>query len=260
MDPGAPSYVERSADAKLLAALLAGEYVFVLDSRQKGKSSLVARTIVKLKERGVLTVKLDLQRIGANVTPEQWYAGLLAGIGQELGLTPDLFEYWAANQVVGPLARWVGALEIVVLPRLKQPLVVFVDEIDFVRALPFPTDEFFGAVRDCYNRRSETIGFERLTFCLVGVATPGQLVRNPEITPFNIGTRLDLSDFTLDETREFAAALDAPGRDGAQLLERVHYWVNGHPYLTQLLCSHLATDCEITTANARTRHPRHDAR
>ena len=247
MDPGAPSYIERSADAKLLAALLASEYVFVLDSRQKGKSSLVARTIVKLKERGVLTVKLDLQRIGANVTPEQWYAGLLAGIGQELGLTPDLFEYWAANQVVGPLARWVGALEIVVLPRLKQPLVVFVDEIDFVRALPFPTDEFFGAVRDCYNRRSETIGFERLTFCLVGVATPGQLVRNPEITPFNIGTRLDLSDFTLDETREFAAALDAPGRDGAQLLERVHYWVNGHPYLTQLLCSHLATDTEVTT-------------
>ena len=70
MDPGAPSYIERAADAQLLQALLAGEYVFLLDSRQKGKSSLVARTIVKLKEAGAATVKLDLQRIGANVTHE----------------------------------------------------------------------------------------------------------------------------------------------------------------------------------------------
>ncbi|MCO5297097.1 MAG: AAA-like domain-containing protein [Fimbriimonadaceae bacterium] len=242
MDPSAQSYIERAADARLLEALLAGEYVFVLDSRQKGKSSMVARTIVKLKEHGVRTVKLDLQRIGANVTPEQWYAGLLAGIGQELDLTKELFAYWGERQAVGPLARWLGALESVVLPALQQPLVVFVDEVDFVRALPFPTDEFFGGVRDCYNRRTNGAGFDKLAFCLVGVATPAQLVRNPEITPFNIGRRLELSDFTLDETRGFAQVLDAPTRSGEALLGRVHHWVNGHPYLTQLLCSHLAAD------------------
>lgn len=248
MDPGAPSYIERSADARLLDALLAGEYVFVLDSRQKGKSSLVARTLVKLKEHGVQTVKLDLQRIGANVTPEQWYAGLLAGIGQELGCTPRLFEHWAAHQTLGPLARWLAAIETVALPDLEHPLVIFVDEVDFVRALPFPTDEFFGGIRDCYNRRTNDPNFTRLTFCLVGVATPSQLVRNPEITPFNIGLRLELSDFTREETQGYAAALNAPNRDGQALLERVHHWVNGHPYLTQLLCSHLAGNPAITNS------------
>ena len=246
MDPNAPSYLERAADAQLLDALVAGEYVFLLDSRQKGKSSLVARTMVKLKERGIDAVKLDLQRIGANVTPDQWYAGLAAGLGQELGLTKEIFDYWGAHQEVGPLARWIGALEMVVLARNERPIVIFIDEVDFVRALPFPTDEFFAGIRDCYNRRSEVRGFERLSFCLVGVATPGQLIRNPEITPFNIGTRIDLSDFTFDETRVYANVLSQSNRDGEQLTKRIHYWVNGHPYLTQLLCSQVAFHLDVT--------------
>ena len=237
MDPNAPSYIEREADSQLLAALLAGEYVFLLDSRQKGKSSMVARTIVKLREKGIATVKLDLQRIGANVTPEQWYAGLLTGVGQELGLTEALFDYWESHTAVGPLARLIGALQEIVLEKINTPVVVFIDEIDFVRALPFSTDEFFAAIRDCYNRRSDVAEFQRLTFCLVGVATPGQLIRNPDITPFNIGTRIDLTDFSENELAPFAQALSQDGLDGRALASRVFHWVSGHPYLTQLLCS-----------------------
>lgn len=249
MDPGAPSYIEREADTQLFEALMRREYVFLLDSRQKGKSSMVARTIVRLKEHGVCAVKLDLQRVGANVTADQWYAGLLVEIGQELGLVKELFDYWEEKRALGPLARWIGALQEVVLTRQDTPLVVFVDEVDFVRALPFPTDEFFAGIRDCYNRRSEGKGFDRLTFCIVGVATPGQLIRNPEITPFNIGTRIDISDFTLDETRVYAAVLDSTERSGKQLLSRVHHWLNGHPYLTQLLCSHIASDRSVRSSH-----------
>ncbi|MCB8933372.1 MAG: AAA-like domain-containing protein, partial [Chthonomonadaceae bacterium] len=240
LDPRAESYLRRSADAVLLRALLDREYVYLLDSRQKGKSSMVARAIVGLRERGVRTVKLDLQRVGANVSPEQWYAGLLAGVGDELGLSAEVFGHWAQARPVGPMARWIGTLGEVVLPAFADPIVVFVDEVDFVRALPFSTDEFFAGIRDCYNRRAESEAFGRLTFCLVGVATPSQLIRHPKITPFNIGRRLDLTDFTLEETRPFAYALDARGVDGAALVERIHYWANGHPYLTQLLCSLVA--------------------
>lgn len=247
LEPGAESYITRKADAQLLEALIAGEYAFLLDSRQKGKSSLVARTILKLRAKGVRAVKLDLQRIGANVTPEQWYAGLVVGIGQELGLVPELLSYWENRQTIGPLARFVGALQEVALPRTAEPLVVFVDEVDFVRALDFSTDEFFAAIRECYNRRSSDDPFKRLTFCLVGVATPGQLIRNPDVSPFNIGVRLELTDFTLEETRSYAGRLEGSGRDGALLMSRVHHWVGGHPYLTQLLCSHVASSEELAS-------------
>lgn len=250
MEPNAPSYLERAADCQLLKALLARECVCMLDSRQKGKSSLVARAIVKLKEHGVATVKLDLQRIGANVSTEQWYAGLMVGMGQELGLTKELIEYWDSRKSMGPLARWLGAIAEVVLPRSDRPVVIFVDEVDFVRALDFSTDEFFAGIRDCFNRRSEMGGFERLTFCLVGVVTPGQLIRNPDITPFNIGTKIELTDFTLEETRHYGVVLGRDGRNGENLMKRVHYWVNGHPYLTQLLCQHIVENPDIATPSA----------
>ncbi len=249
LEPDARSYVVRKADEQLLAAITAGEYVFVLDSRQKGKSSLVSRALARLREQGVIPVKLDLQRIGSNVTPEQWYAGLAVGVGQELGLLPEVMEFWTQNQSVGPLARWVATLREVVLVRVHQPIAIFVDEVDFVRALSFSTDEFFAGIRDCFNRRAEDPAFRRLTFCLVGVAMPGQLIRNPDISPFNIGSRIDLTDFSREEIVSFAGALGIDGRDGSKLLERVHYWTGGHPYLTQLLCGHIATNGQIRTAS-----------
>lgn len=246
LEPGAECYIARKADEQLLTALLAGDYVFLLDSRQKGKSSLIARSILKLREAGVRQVKLDLQRIGANVTPEQWYAGLAVGVGQELGLHVKVLEYWQERQAVGPLARFVGVLQDVILPNTTEPLVIFVDEVDFVRALTFPTDEFFAAIRESFNRRSSDDSFKRLTFCLVGVATPGQLIRNPDISPFNIGVRIDLTDFTLAETLVYADSLNGK-RDGAKLVARVHHWVSGHPYLTQLLCGRIVSEPGVST-------------
>src|SRR6185436_15209424 len=115
-----------------------------------------------------------------NLTPEQWYGGLLGLLGAQLGIEEELEEFWVGHPQVGPLQRWMRALREVVLPNLgiqvfgssgiqegTQPdrdpehlktripeypsLVIFVDEIDAVRSLPFSTDEFFAGIRECYN-------------------------------------------------------------------------------------------------------------
>src|SRR5438105_11532555 len=98
----------------------------------------------------------------------------------------------------------------VILPSLDTQdsrLVVFVDEIDYVRSLPFSTDEFFAAIRECYNRRAQDPEFERLTFCLLGVASPSDLIQDTRTTPFNIGRRIELTDFTPAEAAPLAAGL-----------------------------------------------------
>jgi len=240
----APSYVRRAADDQLLAALLGSEYAYLLDSRQKGKSSLVARVIEELEQRGTVCVRIDLQRVGSNLSADQWYAAILRAFGKRLGIEREVFEIWGEEARLGPLARWLAVLERAVLRSTDKPIVAFVDEVDFVGALPFSTDEFFAGIRECHNRRAEAAEFRRLTFCLVGSATPSQLVRNIQITPFNIGREIVLTDFTLDEIRPFAAAFEFP-KDGPALVERVHYWTGGHPYLTQAICLEIAQDPSV---------------
>jgi hypothetical protein len=133
---------------------------------------------------------------------------------------------------------------------MPPPLVLFIDELDVVRSLPFSTDEFFAAIRECYNRRTEEPELNRVTFCLLGVASPSDLIRNTRLTPFNIGRRVELNDFTPPEAAVLTEGLQ-PNTDvrtketknARAMLDRILYWTNGHPYLTQRLCQVLSQHC-----------------
>jgi hypothetical protein len=129
-------------------------------------------------------------------------------------------------------------------------VVIFIDEIDAVRSLPFSTDEFFAGIRQFYNRRTESKELERLTFCLLGVAAPSDLIRDTRMTPFNIGQRIELHDFTEAEAASLIQGLRREGRLGAALLQRVRYWTGGHPYLTQRLCQAIAADPSVNSSDA----------
>jgi WD40 repeat protein len=267
MPHNAPSYVERQADHDLYDALTRGEFCYVLTARQMGKSSLMVRTAARLRQESASTVALDLTVIGQNLTPEQWYSSLLASLGEQLDLEKELWEYWTEHSHLSPLQRWVGALKAVVSgqwsvasdvkdsgselatdhwPLTTGRLVIFIDEIDAVLNLPFSTDEFFAAIRACYNRRSTEpeLPWARLTFCLLGVATPSDLIQDTRTTPFNIGRRIELADFTPAEASPLAEGLvkgEGPGeRTRRKMLQRILYWTGGHPYLTQRLCQAVA--------------------
>ena len=203
----AKSYVLRRADTDLYEGLSRGEFCYVLTSRQRGKSSLMVRTAVRLREDGGTVAVLDLTAIGQNLTAEHWYAGLLGRIGQRLDIEDELEDFWLAHERLGPLQRWMLAISEVVLKKFRGRIVIFIDEIDAVRSLPFSTDEFFAGIREFYNRRTEDAELERLAFCLLGVATPSDLIRDTRTTPFNVGQRIELTDFTEEEAAPLAAGL-----------------------------------------------------
>lgn len=236
----APSYVPRQADKDLYEGLAEGKFCYVLTSRQMGKSSLMVRTAARLREEGAAVAVLDLTAIGQNLSTEQWYDGLLTRTGQQLDLEDELEDFWVEQERLGAMQRWMRAIREVVLARYKGRVVIFLDEIDAVRSLPFSTDEFFAGIREFYNRRTEDPELERLTFCLLGVATPSDLIRDTRTTPFNIGQRVELRDFNEREAAPLAEGFGRGTQPGEALIRRVLHWTGGHPYLTQRLCQMVA--------------------
>jgi WD40 repeat protein len=227
-------YVTRQSDHQLYDSLRQGQFCYVLTARQMGKSSLMVRTASRLRNEGIGVVVLDLTATGQNLTPEQWYDGMLAQMGQQLDLEDELEAFWDNHAKLGPLQRWMQALTQVALPHCTGRAVIFIDEIDAVRSLPFSTDEFFASIRELYPRRSAEPKLAHVSFCLLGVATPSDLIRDTRMTPFNIGERIELDDFTEAEAGVLAYGLGTG--EGAELLRRILYWTGGHPYLTQRLC------------------------
>ncbi|XFA71975.1 AAA-like domain-containing protein [Thermosynechococcaceae cyanobacterium Okahandja] len=232
-------YVQRQADTDLLSGLLTGEFCYVLNSRQMGKSSLRVQVTQQLLARGYRCAALDITKIGSqNIQPEQWYASFVGALIQGFNLTEvvSLRSWWRDRQLVSPIQRLSEFVEEVLLSHTTEPLVIFIDEIDSLLSLPFSTDDFFAWIRACYNQRADRPDYRRLTFALFGVATPDQLIQDKQRTPFNIGRAIALSGFELQEAAPLLAGIahlsDAP----EQLLAAVLAWTGGQPFLTQKLC------------------------
>ncbi len=209
----------------------------------------MVRTAGKLRESGASVVLLDLTAFGRNLSAEQWYESLRDRIGRQLHLEDELEAYAGQMAKVSPLQRWMGAITDVGLQRLPGRLVVFLDEIDFAKSLPFSTDELFAAIRACYNRRVLDPEMARITFCLLGVASPSDLIRDSRTTPFNVGRRIELTDFTPTEAAPLTLGLRCDSSAAETVLARVLYWTGGHPYLTQRLCR-AAAEAQATSDSA----------
>ncbi len=236
-----PSYVERQADRDLLSRVLEGEYCYVLTPRQMGKSSLMIRTEKRLREQGVRTVVIDLTGIGTVQADDldTWYLGLLSRIREDLSLRIDPAAWWK-KQDIPPPQRFVEFIRLVVEYHVSEKVVIFIDEIDSTLKIDF-RDDFFAAIRSIYNERARTEALERVSFVLLGVASPIDLIKDKNRTPFNIGQEIVLNDFSPSDAGPLVNGL--AGRFGAEaqrIFNRVHYWTDGHPYLTQNLCKELA--------------------
>jgi hypothetical protein len=213
-----------------------------------GKSSLRVRTMKHLQaQEGIACTSIDITGIGSqSVTPENWYGGIafsLLGGFALLGRMnmKDFNAWWREREVLPPVQRLNLFIEDVLLSLLSHNVVIFIDEIDSIIKIPFK-DDFFAFIRACYNMRADNPAYNRLTFCLLGVATPADLIADKQRTPFNIGRAIELTGFTLEEARDsLTPGLAEKANEPEIILEEVLQWTGGQPFLTQKLCAIVAT-------------------
>jgi len=232
-------YLERDADRDLLRHCLAGDFTYILTSRQMGKSSLMYRAAEQLAQHGVVPTIIDLTELGAQTTADQWYKGFLLRVQEQLDLRESASAWWDAHQEYAFAQRLIRYLREVALVERPERLVLFVDEIDTTLRLDF-TDDFFAAIRFLYQNRALDAELERISFVLIGVATPNDLIKDSARTPFNIGHRIDLTDFTTEEAAVLAVHLAVPPVTAGGLIDAILRWTSGHPYLTMRALRSLA--------------------
>ncbi len=235
----APTYVVRQADFELQSTLQQGEFCFVFNARQMGKSSLRVRAKHQLQQAGHRCASIDLSRLGGeNLTPVQWYKGFMSELWRAFNLIGkvDLIAWFQDHADLPPVQQLGQFVEEILLVQIPTKLVILIDEIDSILSLNFSMDDFFVWIRSCYNQRAENPDYHRLTFALFGVATPTDLIQDRQRTPFNIGRAIELPGFKLQEVHPLLKGLEEVVENPKAVLKEILHWTGGQPFLTQKLC------------------------
>jgi WD40 repeat protein len=247
-----PTYVTRESDQKFYEGLKSGKFCYVLNSRQMGKSSLRVRTMARLKEDGIICASIEITKIiGNDSTEENWYAGLIQSLVDSFNIDNsfDLNTWWSEHSLLSYVQRFSEFIRTIVLANPENNFVIFIDEIDSILKLGSPVDDFFAYIRSCWNERADKPEYRRLTFAILGVAIPSDLMQDKKRTPFNIGLAIELNGFSFDEAQPLAVGLVATAKNPKKVLSEILYWTGGQPFLTQKICQ-LIVDVAIPTIGA----------
>ncbi len=227
-------YIERETDLDFHRALARHDsIVLVKGARQVGKTSLLARGLQRMREADAAVVLTDLQHLTAtsleNVST--LFLTLAELIADQLELGIAWRDEW--NSFLSPSSNFERFMRREVLAKSPASLVWGLDEVDRLFSCDYAS-EVFGLFRSWHNLRAlDPAGpWQRLTLAFAYATEAHLFITDLNQSPFNIGTRLTLEDFTLDQVAELNRRYDEPLRSPEEAT-RFFELLNGHPYLTQ---------------------------
>ncbi len=237
-------YIRRRADDHLFETVRAGGYAHVLAPERSGKSSLIAATAARLEKSDRKVALLDLAQIGdrdGGADSGRWYYSAAYRLLRQLRIRYDLQSWWHDKSFLSNRQRLLEFYSEVVLQHIDENIVIFVDEIQCIEELPF-AEQLLASIRAAHNARTTDPDFSRLTFVLLGECDPVSLMREPELSPFNVTQQIVLTDFTRAELDLFAPELSQNSDIAAAALDRIFYWTSGQAYLSQKLARAVARE------------------
>lgn len=226
-------YISRSSDDEFCHAIARHDsIVLVKGARQMGKTSLLARGLEAARMVGAQILLIDFQHFGpaAFGTAAKLLLAMAELISYQIELRSPPHENW--NDLLSPSSNFERFLKRGVLAQDESYFVLALDEVDRVFDHDYAS-EIFGLFRSWHNLRAlDPNGpWCRLTIAIAYATEAHLFITDLNQSPFNVGTRLTLEDFSEEQLA------DLNGRYGGPLtkneIRRFHHLVGGHPYLAQ---------------------------
>ena len=235
-----PFYIERDVDAKVHIAIQANDsVVLVKGARQTGKTSLLARVLERLRSHDQKALTTDMQKLTVEKYAEIdiFLRALARQIAESLELNINVEKGWesrrsASNNFERFLRR--------ALSTQGKRIVWCIDEADRLFPRPYST-EFFSLLRAWHNERAldPDSALLRLTVVIAYATEAHLFIADSNQSPFNVGTKFELQDFTHEQTIDLNARYGYPTDEpGASELEAL---LGGHPHLIQRAFYELVT-------------------
>jgi AAA-like domain/TIR domain len=226
-------YIERPTDAEFRKAIDRRTcVVLVKGARQMGKTSLLARGLQQARAAGATVVTTDFQTLNNDdlSSIEKFYRALMKQMVKRLGLKISLDEAWRAGDSAND--NFAAFLE-AVLEGVPQALVWGMDEVDRLFTSEFAS-EVFGLFRSWHNDRmlNPEGPWTRLSMVIVYATEAYLFIKDINQSPFNVGTKIELRDFGIEEVAELNRRYGAPLKSPADI-QRFFALVGGSPYLVR---------------------------
>ncbi|GAA4898128.1 hypothetical protein GCM10023311_23680 [Flaviramulus aquimarinus] len=230
-------YVERDADLQLKRIVDEMQRPgYVLVARQMGKTNLLINAKRTLESDNRIFAYVDLSN--SFKYERECYLNIIDVIIETF---EDIFEpivseiYSLRKNSLPPHKEYSKSLRII-LNHFKGDIVIILDEIDALRTADY-SDNIFAQIRSNYFSRTNFEEFERLTYILSGVIEPTELIKDRNKSPFNIGDKIYLDDFTLEEHNTFIKKSKL--KIDNSISNEIYKWTNGNPRLTFDICSEI---------------------
>ena len=230
-------YVERSADKQIQSIIYDMERPgYVLVARQMGKTNLLLHTKTELQDSVNVYVYVDFTSF--DFTTERACFEEIINIA--LDTNEELFEeerllIEEKRTAIASSPSKQFTSEIRLLLKKINKLVFILDEIDALVRCSF-SDHIFSQIRSHYFQRLNFPDLYKLTYILSGVIEPKDIIKDPNISPFNIGEKIYLKDFTEKEFYDFVNKIEFNKYLSKDVIDRIYYWTNGHPRMTWDVC------------------------
>jgi|JFJP01.1.fsa_nt_gi hypothetical protein len=173
----------------------------------------------------------------AVASSEVLWVSLLMQICKSFSNAEDLlyqFEmYLEKHQTLSSSQKFINFLSEQIIAKLSEKkLVVFIDEIQSLYSWNLQ-EEFLVCVRAIADNVLSDI-FNKISFVLLGVSKPSDFNLGRETT-LNLGSKIEL-EYLEENCTSLKKGLANITNDCDKVFNRIYFWTNGQPFLTQYLC------------------------